>query len=642
MLDLLIRNARLCDGTGAPSRIGDLGIRDGRLVTVGETPGTQEGATREIDATGLVAAPGFIDPHTHFDAQLTWDGQARPSLEHGVTTVIPGNCSLSLAPLREGDRAFLGAVFRQIEEMPKSAFDAGLTWRWERFGEYLDAIRGDLGINVAPLVGHSLLRLWVLGLESRERASTPAEIEAMCALLRESLDAGAIGLSTSFSDIDHEFRAVPCRLGTMDELRALCAVLGERGRVLQVLPEFWEADLLLTRIDQMAELSLAYGIPTTFSPLFESTTTPDLVGKVKERLELHAARGARVVAQMQTRPIDMTFDMTIPNAVFSAMPTWFGTLMQGEDAIRAAFADPTTRAALVEESKTDRRPIALDFQLGELRLSAARGAWKDHVGRTLADLGLELGLDPAEILMQISLDEDLRARFTGESLAHFDAPLIAGSIVHPQIIVGAGDGGAHVARFATYGDTGRLFSCFVRELGALTLEEAVKRLTADIADAWGIEGRGRLEPGAAADVVLFDPDTIARGPEELAFDLPGGGEDFRFVRRAVGVERVFVNGVEVYDAQSGYRDAQSGRIVDYRDVVGSAPSSEAPAPIRRAVHPEPGDDWADLAARHRPERPIDEAVTELQSWNLHLIQRPPTNPMTPLDLVFLEPPRPDA
>lgn len=639
MQDLLIRNALVCDGTGAPARTGDLSIRDGRIVRVGSSSGT---ASREIDATGLVAAPGFIDPHTHFDAQLTWDGQARPSLEHGVTTVIPGNCSLSLAPLRARDREFLGAVFRQIEEMPKSAFDAGLEWRWERFGEYLDAIRDDLSINVAPLVGHSLLRLWVLGAESRERASSPGEVEAMGDLLRESLEAGAVGLSTSFSDIDHEFRAVPCRLGTMDELRALCAVLGETGRALQVLPEFWEADLLLTRIDQMAELSLEYGIPTTFSPLFESTTTPDLVGKVRERLELHAARGARVVAQMQTRPIDMTFDMTIPNAVFSAMPTWFGTLMQGEEAIRAAFSDPATRAALVEESKTDRRPIALDFQLGQIRLSAATGPWKRHVGRGLADLGAELDLDPAEVLMQASLEEDLRARFTAESLAHFDAPLIARSIGHPQIIVGAGDGGAHVARFATYGDTGRLFSCFVRDLGALSLEQAVKRVTADIADAWGVAGRGRLEEGAAADVVLFDPETIARGPEELAFDLPGGGEDFRFIRRARGIERVFVNGVEVYSASDGYSEARSGRIVDYRQGSPATPAGEAPEPVRRFTHPEPGDDWPQIAARHLADRPTDQAITLLQSWNLHLVQRPPTNPMTPLDLVFLEPPRAEA
>jgi N-acyl-D-aspartate/D-glutamate deacylase len=639
MQDLLIRNALICDGTGAPARTGDLSIHDGRIVSVGSSSGT---ASREIDATGLVAAPGFIDPHTHFDAQLTWDGQARPSLEHGVTTVIPGNCSLSLAPLRARDREFLGSVFRQIEEMPKSAFDAGLEWSWESFGEYLDAIRNDLSINVAPLVGHSLLRLWVLGAESRERASTPEEIEALCDLLRESLEAGAVGLSTSFSDIDHEFRAVPCRLGTMDELRALCAVLGETGRALQVLPEFWEADLLLTRIDQMAELSLEYGIPTTFSPLFESTTTPDLVGKVRERLELHAARGARVVAQMQTRPIDMTFDMTIPNAVFSAMPTWFGTLMQGEEAIRGAFSDPATRAALVEESKTDRRPIALDFQLGQIRLSAATGPWKQQVGRSLADLGAELDLDPAEVLMQASLDEDLRARFTAESLAHFDAPLIARSIDHPQIIVGAGDGGAHVARFATYGDTGRLFSCFVRDLGALSLEQAVKRVTADIADAWGVEGRGRLEEGAAADVVLFDPETIARGPEELAFDLPGGGEDFRFIRRAKGVERVFVNGVEVYNASDGYSEARSGTIVDYRSGSVSKPAADAPEPIRRFTHPEPGDDWPQVAARHLADQPTDQAVTLLQSWNLHLVQRPPTNPMTPLDLVFLEPPRAEA
>lgn len=636
MLDLVIHNARICDGSGSPAYHGSIGVRDGTIVALGAV--TEE-AAQELDAGGLVAAPGFIDPHTHFDAQLTWDGEARPSLEHGVTTVVQGNCSLSLAPLKERDREFLGAVFRQIEEMPKSAFDAGLRWTWQSFDEYLDTLRPQLGINLAPLVGHSLLRLWVLGEESRERASTEAEVEELCALLRQSLAAGAAGMSTSLADIDHEFRAVPCRLGTMSELRALCAVLGETGRVLQVLPEFWDADLLCTRIDQLAELSLEFGIGITFSPLFESPSTPDLVEKACARLELQAARGAKVTAQMQTRPVDMTFDMTIPNAVFSAMPSWFVTLMQPEEVTRAAFEDPAQRAALVAESKTESQPLALDFSLPELRLSAARGKWKDDVGKSLGQIGEEQGLDPAEALIQISLDEDLRARFTAASLAHRDEERIAKSLQHPQIMVGAGDGGAHVARFATFGDTGRLFSHFVREHGAFSVETAVKRLTADVADVWGLAGRGRLAEGQAADIVLFDAEEIARGPEELAFDLPGGEDEFRFVRRASGIDKVFVNGALAYDAATGYGDAKSGAVTDY-EAVRAVPDAARPAParLREHAHPEPGDGWSDLARRHLPQRDEAEGVALLQSWNLHLAGRPPTVVLTPLDLVFLEAP----
>ncbi len=563
MFDLLVRNGHICDGSGRPAELGDVGIRGDQIAAVGHDLAPESAsATHVVDATGLVVAPGFIDPHTHYDAQLSWDGLAQPALEHGVTTVVPGNCSLSLAPLKADHREFLGAVFRQIEEMPRSAFDAGLDWRWESMAEYNEAIAPSLGINVAPLAGHSLLRLWVLGYESRDRASTPDEIRALADLLRECLDGGALGMSTSFSDVDHEFRPVPSRLATMSELDALCAVLGERGRPLQLLPEFWAADLLCSRIDIMAELSLRHGIPVTFSPLFESASTPGLVEAAIERLELHAARGARVVAQMQTRPLDMTFDLSQVSAVFSAMPTWMGVLLSGREAITQAFADPDTRKALAAETETEAMPIALDFHLETTKLSASTGSSRNDVGRTLGELGRERGQHPAEVMMDISLEEDLSARFTADALGHYDEAKIGTALAHPQIQIGAGDGGAHVQRFATYGDTGHLFARYVRANPAFSVEAAVKRITSDVADFWGLTGRGRIEPGQAADLVLFDPDRIDRGPEELAFDLPDSGESFRFVRRATGVREVIVGGASVYREDSGYSDARRGVIAE--------------------------------------------------------------------------------
>ncbi|MFK7897110.1 MAG: amidohydrolase family protein [Myxococcota bacterium] len=567
MHDLILTNGLICDGTGSPPMHGSVAIDKGKIKAVApQTDAVQStplGEAREtIDVGGAAIAPGFIDPHTHFDAQLTWDGMAKPSLEHGVTTIIPGNCSLSLAPLKREHREFLGAVFRQIEEMPKSAFDAGLRWTWESFGEYVETIQPELGLNVAPLVGHSLLRLWVLGYESRERPSTAEEVRSLCDLLRESLDGGALGMSTSFSDIDHEFRPVPCRLGTLEELHALAAVLGERDRPLQVLPEFWDADLLCTRIDLLADLSLRHQIPVTFSPLFESASTPHLVERVIERLELHAARGARLTAQMQTRPVDMTFDLSIPSAVFTAMPTWVGTLMQGPDAIRKAFSDSATRAVLAAETETDQMPLALSFHLADTRLSAATGESRDDVGRTLREIAAERGQHPAEVLMDISLQENLSARFTATNLGHADEKKIGPTLDHPQIQIGSGDGGAHVARFATYGDTGHLFSRFVREHGALPLERAVQRLTSDIANAWGLRDKGQIASGYDADLVVFDPDTIDRGPEELAFDLPDNGESFRFIRRAQGIQHVFVGGASAYSEADGYSNARRGQIAE--------------------------------------------------------------------------------
>lgn len=563
MFDILVRNGTICDGTGEDPFAGDLAIRDGRIIAVGRDL-EAEGATAHhvVDASGRIVAPGFLDPHTHYDAQLTWDGLAQPSLEHGVTTVIPGNCSLSLAPLKSEHREFLGAVFRQIEEMPKSAFDAGIDWSWETMAEYAESIDGGLGLNVAPLAGHSLLRLWVLGYESRDRASTPAEVRALADLLRESLDGGALGLSTSFSDVDHEFRPVPSRLATFEELEALCAVLGERGRPLQLLPEFWDSDLLRARIDWMADVSLRHEIPVTFSPIFESTSTPGLVEAALERLEFHASRGARVRAQMQTRPLDVTFDLAQVSAVFAAMPTWMGTLLSGREAIERAFRDDATRSALVAESENGQNPIALDFQLERVRLSAATGTARGEVGRTLAEIAAERGYHPVEAMMDIALEEDLAARFTASDIGHVDDTRIGPALAHPQIQIGAGDGGAHVQRFATYGDTGYLLGHFVRRRGDLSLATAVHKLTADIADFWRIEDRGRLVAGQAADVVVFDPETIDRGPEELAFDLPDAGESFRFVRRAQGIDEVIVGGASVYRSETGYEEARPGRVLE--------------------------------------------------------------------------------
>ena len=561
MFDLVIRNGLVCDGTGAKPEPGSVAVEGNRITAVGRDLGP---ARQEIDAGGLVIAPGFIDPHTHFDAQLTWDGLATPSLEHGVTTVIPGNCSLSLAPLRAEHRDFLGAAFRQIEEMPKSAFDAGLRFDWQSFGEYRDRVAPSLGINNAPLVGHSLLRLYVLGLASRDRASTAEELRALADCLRACLDEGALGMSTSFCDIDHEFRPVPCRMGTMGELDALCAVLGERDRALQVLPEFWDADLLCTRIDQLAELSLRHQIPITFSPLFESRAMPGLVARALDRLELQAARGARLQAQMQTRPIDMTFDLLGVNAVFSSMPSWMETLLSGPAATRKAFQDPATRARLAAETDSSPMPLALEFSLAKTRLSGATGAAAADLGRTLGEIAAERHLHPAEALMDISLAENLGARFTATDLAHDDEAKIAPSLRHPQVQIGAGDGGAHVARFATYGDTGHLFARYVRARRAMTVEEACKRISADVADFWGIPDRGRLAKGQVADIVVFDPATIDRGPEEQAFDLPDGGMSFRFVRKAIGIREVFVGGASAYRSDTGYSRSRRGEWIDGR------------------------------------------------------------------------------
>jgi N-acyl-D-amino-acid deacylase len=549
--DYVIRNGLIVDGSGLPAFKGDLAIADGRIVGVGNVRGA---ARAVIDAAGKVVAPGFIDPHTHFDAQLLWDGEARPVLEHGVTTVVPGNCSLSLAPLKIAHREALSGMFRQIEELPKESLDgSAFEWTWESFDGYLEAIRAKLSVNVAPLVGHSVIRLWVMG-DSAQRAATPVEIEAMQELLRRCLEAGAVGLSTSYVDVDANLKPVPSRFAHNEELEALAAVLGEYGRVLQVVPEFYNTDITIARVDQLAEISLAYNITTTFSPLFDGTNTPDNVPRVMARVREQAARGARVWPQVQTRPVDISFCFDMPSLFFAVNPAWFNAMRQPRDAKLALLNNPEERARLVAAAGAD----GGNSWLGALILRLVPGADSNLQGRTLREVANERGQTAVETMIDLSLRHDLQVHFLAANRGHDVAERIGPLLADPLVHVGASDGGAHICSFSTYGDTGLLFSRFVRETHALSLEAAVKKITFDTASIWGLRNRGMLRDGYAADVVVFDPDTIDRGPEHPVRDVPGGG--MRYVRASVGVEAVFVNGVLAWD-RDGYKDARSGAVV---------------------------------------------------------------------------------
>jgi N-acyl-D-aspartate/D-glutamate deacylase len=548
MYDVLIKNGRIVDGTGEPAFAGDVAIAGGKIAAVGQVDGE---ARQVLDAAGQVVAPGFIDPHTHFDVQLLWDGAARPALEHGVTSIVPGNCSLSLAPLKATDRPAVIGMFQQIEEMPPEAFTIAFDWTWEDFAGYRKALEKGLAINVAPLVGHSVIRLWVMGAASQERAATDGEIARMQDLLRECLKAGAVGLSTSFVDMDEHGRPVPSRYAQFEELDALCAVLGEFGRMLQCVPEFYDTDLTIARIDQLAELSLKHAIPTTFSPVFDSMVTPNNVPRTLARVEEQFARGARVWPQMQTRPIDISFSLLRPSLFFARLPRWVRILRQPLEARLKALHDSGTVAKMVE----DLGPDGGEMLLGGLVVRGGDAAPAALVGRTLSEIAKDRGEVPALALIRLSLENGLDVAFLAASRGHEKTDRVGPMLAHPLVHIGASDGGAHLASFATYGDTGYLFSEFVRKGGHLSLEAAVKKITAETADIWGLKDRGRLAPGQAADVVIFDPKTIDRGEERPAFDMPGEG--MRYVRDAVGVDTVLVNG-EIAWRRGAYTDARAG------------------------------------------------------------------------------------
>ena len=344
---------------------------------------------------------------------------------------------------------------------------------------------------------------------------------------------------------------VPSRYAHADEIDALAAVLGEFGRMLQVVPEFYATDITIARIDQLADLSIKHNIPTTFSPLFDTLAVPDNAERAIARVEEQFARGARVWPQMQTRPIDISFSLLRPSLFFARLPRWVRILRQPLEQRLAALRDPET----IEKMLADVGPDGGETMMGRLVARGGDACPPDLIGKTLSEIAKARGQTPARALIELSLENGLDVAFLAASQGHQVTERIGPMLAHPLVHIGASDGGAHLSSFSTYGDTGYLFAEFVRKAGAMSLEKAVAKITAETADIWGLKDRGRLAPGLAADIVVFDADAIDRGDEVPAFDMPGDG--MRYVRAARGVDTVLVNG-EVAYAQGAYTDSRSG------------------------------------------------------------------------------------
>lgn len=551
--DLLIRNARIVDGTGAPAVHGDVAVKDGRILAVGAFEGT---ATRTIDGAGRVLTPGFIDIHTHFDPQLCWDGLATPSLEHGVTTVFIGNCSLSLAPVRPNGKDKLINMFQVIEDIKKRTFDAAVPFSWESFPEYLNFIRPNLGINVAALIGHSALRYYVMGAASQERTATPDEIAEMCQLVEEAMAAGAAGISSSYVDMDEEMKPVPSRYADLDEKIALARAMAKSGRgVWQVVPYFPDIQQELANIRELGEISLAAGIPCSLQPVLSSPLSP-LAGEIMAALEAEQARGARVYGQVMPRCFDLNMRLAETSMLLYALPGWKAIMDLPRHERRARFEDAVTRAALVQEMKQAAGMSgALPFLIVGNVTHPDNQAYR---GRSLMEIAQSEGRELGDIILDISLRDDLNAEFKLVNVLNADKASVAQLIGHPLLHFGASDAGAHITQFCGTGDTTHMLEHYVRETGRLTLEQAVHRMTGELARDWGLADRGTIEPGKAADLVLFDLDGLRCGSEEFVDDFPG--EARRYVRRAEGYAAVIVNGAPVIE-NGRYTDARAGQVV---------------------------------------------------------------------------------
>lgn len=551
--DLVFRNALIVDGSGSPGFVGDVAVGAGEILAVGSYEG--KGA-EEIDATGRALAPGFIDIHTHFDAQLCWDSLATPSIEHGVTTIVTGNCSLSLAPVHPHGIAKVVSMFEVIEDIKKRTFDAAVPFSWETFPDYLDHISQDLGINVGAMIGHSAIRLYVMGEDAQKRAANADEIAAMCAIVEEAMAAGALGISSSYVDIDENMDPVPSRFAELDEKIALCKAMAKSGRgVWQVVPFFPDPLQQLANIKELGEISRAAGVMCSLQPILSSPASPDAKESIAALEEEHA-KGGRVYGQVMPRCFDLNMRLSETSMLLYGLPGWKAIMDEPMPGRITSFADPDRRAALVDEMSSAggmSAAIAL-LRVGQVKSEANQ----PFVGKTLMEIAASEGRSVGEVVLDIALADDLETEFQLIDVLNANKEAVAGLIDHPLCHFGASDAGAHVTQFCGTGDTTHLLEYYVEQTGQLSLERAVHRMTGEVANDWGLTDRGLIAVGRPADLVLFDPHAVSVGENVFRNDFPG--EANRYVREGRGYDAVVING-EIVLRDGQYTEARPGRIV---------------------------------------------------------------------------------
>ncbi len=542
MNDLVIRDARICDGTGAPGVRGDVGVLAGRIAQVG---GTVERGTREVDAGGLVLAPGIIDSHTHYDAQITWDPQATPSVALGVTTVVMGNCGFTIAPCRPAHRERTLRNLTQVEGMSLDALLTGTRWEFESFPEYLGALeRQGVVPNVAAYAGHSSLRTWVMGDAATERTATDAEIAAMQAELANALRAGAVGFATSTFEMHNGAGGVPMpsRFADERELRALAATLGAERKGLFMLTKGNR-----TTIPFLESLAAQNGRPVMIAAMQYDPSDPTRV--FNELRQIHEARERRRTLYAQVGCTPVTFDLSLTGVyMFEGLPSWKSVipLYQDKAALARAYADPQFRAAVKADLAVPHRLNQFSGQWNHLEIVRAGKPQHRHLEmRNIADLAAAERKHPLDWFLDFGIAEDFETLFNVQIMNADDAQ-VKRLLADPYSSIALSDAGAHLSLFCDAGFGLYLFGHWSRERGDFTLEDAVYQVTGKPAAIYGIADRGRIAPGCWADLLLFDPATVQHGPKEQVRDLPGGA--LRLIRKPVGVHGVWVNGVQVADA----------------------------------------------------------------------------------------------
>jgi N-acyl-D-amino-acid deacylase len=560
--DLLIADARICDGSGGPAYRGSVGVEGGRIAEIGEVSGH---ARRRINARGLTLAPGFIDLHTHYDAQVSWDRLLTCSSWHGITTVLMGNCGVGVAPVRPSEHSTVAWDLVNVEALPHEVLMKGVSWEWESFSEYMGTVsRRGIALNAAFLVPLSALRFYVMGEQAAERAATREEIAQMATIFLEAMRAGAYGFSLSQAPqhIGYHGRPLASRMASRDELAALCRVMRELKRgIIEILPRGRSGAMLSAAeeggLDLLIFLAEQSKRPVTFLAVLDLPGTPieahiDLI----ERLKPLLARGLKIYPQVTPRPIQQYYTLRDP-FIFAALESWKSAFNRTPEEQKALYADPEFRASFKEELRRGHRAIF-------------RGRWdRVHVVRVekpqnqrflnqdVAQIASACHKDPVDAILDLALDEDLKLGIT-LSVINVDKEKVDKIMRLPNTLVGLSDAGAHVAQHCDAGLPTYLLSETVRERGTLSLEEGVRRLTSEIADFLRLQGRGRILPGFEADLVLFDPDRVRPLAPEWLDDLPG--KQPRLIERAQGIECTIVGGELLFE-HNEYQGGLPGQVL---------------------------------------------------------------------------------
>ena len=556
MFDVVIRNGLVVDGTGSPGQTADVAIRDGRIVAIGEV---SDKGNHEIDAEGLVVAPGFVDVHTHFDAQVFWDTTLSPSPLHGVTTVISGNCGFTIAPLEPEHGDYMMRMLARVEGMPLASLQQGVPWNWRTFGEYLDAIDGSLMPNAGFLVGHSALRRTVMGERSVGEFASDDELQAMKELLAESIAAGGLGFSSSWAKTHNDAAgdAVPSRHASETELVELCSVLKDTSAVaLEFIPTIERFDDEVYQL--LTDMSVAADRPLNWNVIFANARQADGIQEKLRASDFAAEQGGRVIALTAPMPAESRLSFE-SGFLLDTLHGWSEPMALSNEEKLALLSDPERRSELNENAQ---KPSAFRGVARWERLTVGEVTKQDlkHLeGRSIGDIAEELGKSPWEALCEIVVEDDLKTGLYPPAAGDNEESWALRQDLwnDERCLIGASDAGAHLDFLATFNYSTYLLAA-ARDRNLLSLESAVQKLTDAPARLYGLKDRGRIEEGWCADLVIFDANEVAPAEIEVREDLPGGA--WRLNTEAVGVHHVFINGEQpVLDGQ--FTDARPGTLL---------------------------------------------------------------------------------